>query len=438
MNTLSNQLMSNKSDDEKIKDISSTIAPIEELDALIYIEADGEEFYSSTSSSVIFDQAMEISPSFNMDVNSCYFGDNGFVFVSRVKAQDCTYRILVTDPSYAVSDANVSDFKENVRNISNRVIIMMATVLFMFIITIVGISLVAARLIQKPIKKLAAGADKIAKGDLDAVIDYESTNAIGTTVKSFNEMTQKLKRSLQEQKRIEESRNIMVAGLAHDLRTPLTSIKGYVEGIRDGIANTPEKQAQYIETIYSSANNMEKMIDDLMTVSQFDHGKTVLNQKVVNINDVMANFVEEITPKLNKFDFEFQYINHCEDVVLANLDVDRFSRVLTNIVINSIKYRKTNVKSKLTITSQSYEKAVIISIADNGIGVDSESLGKIFEPFYRNDPARSKVHGGSGIGLNVCKRIVELHGGLIWATGEEGEGLTINISLNREVGGNNE
>ena len=141
---------------------------------------------------------------------------------------------------------------------------------------------------------------------------------------------------------------------------------------------------------------------------------------------------------LEKADFEFEYINNCDATAHILLDTDRFSRVVRNIISNSLKYKKPDQKGKIQLAVESYEKSVIISIADNGIGVDSKNLNRIFESLYRADPSRTNVSEGSGIGLAVCKQIVELHGGHIWATSKEGEGLTIFISLEKTVGESNE
>ena len=245
-------------------------------------------------------------------------------------------------------------------------------------------------------------------------------------------MTKRLKQSISAQEKLEGTRIEMIAGVAHDLRTPLTSIKGYVEGLRDGIASTPEMQERYLSTIYSSALSMERLLDDLLTVSRLETGTIELNREIININSFLDDCAEELTLELQKQDFDFEYNNLCTEPIYVNLDASNFSRVIRNIVSNSIKYSRKDIKGKIEMSVSPYEKSIIITIKDNGIGLDEKSLMRIFETFYRADKARTRVHEGSGIGLSVCKQIVELHGGNIWATSTEGEGLTIHISLNRE------
>ena len=305
-------------------------------------------------------------------------------------------------------------------------------IIVLFILSIVALSFITSKTIVSPLKKLAEGANEIAKGNLDYKIDYESTNEIGQTVKAFNEMSEQLKQSIDDRDRIEQSRKEMIAGVAHDLRTPLTSVKGYVEGLRDGIANTPEKQERYLNTIYDSTLSMEKLLDELLTVSRLELGNIELNTEEININHFLEDCENEIKPYLEKEGFLLEVNNNCleDDTVL--LDTNRFERVVQNIISNSLKYARKDVQGKIVLDAQSYEKSVIISISDNGIGLESENIPRIFDAFYREDKSRTRVKDGSGIGLAVCKQIVELHGGRIWATKNEEYGITILISLNKE------
>ncbi len=306
-------------------------------------------------------------------------------------------------------------------------------VVILFIISIAALSFITSRTIVVPIKKLAEGANEIAKGNLDYKIDFNSTNEIGRTVDAFNDMTTRLKSSIDDRDRIEQSRKEMIAGVAHDLRTPLTSVKGYVEGLRDGIADTPEKQKRYLNTIYDSTLSMERLLDELLTISRLELGNIELNTDKIKICDFISDCENEVRPILEEKGFKFEVINNClpDDTVI--LDTDRFARVIQNIVSNSVKYARKDVRGKIKLEAQSYEKSVILSISDNGIGVESEDLSKMFDTFYRADKSRTRVKDGSGLGLSVCKQIVELHGGHIWATKNEESGITVLISLRKET-----
>ena len=139
--------------------------------------------------------------------------------------------------------------------------------------------------------------------------------------------------------------------------------------------------------------------------------------------------VEEIKIILDKAEFDFEYECNCSEDAAVSLDVDKFVRVISNIISNSIKYSNPDVRGKIRFSINEYERSVIIELVDNGIGVDRESVSKIFDLMYRADSARTNVADGSGLGLSVCKQIVELHRGIIWASSNLGEGLSIFISL---------
>jgi len=428
MSSISNELLSNDDDEKKVSKVDSFIQPLEKFGVMVYVERDEKQFYSSADREKIFTLAEGLHK-IDGAQNINYFGDDGVLIVTHAQNEKERYLIVAVSADYSVSDVSSRRLlQEYFSVIISKTGFLIALV---FILSIIALSFITSKTISKPIRELAEGTNEIANGNLDYVIDYDSTNEIGRTVDSFNHMVRRLKESLEKQSSIEQSRKEMIAGVAHDLRTPLTSVKGYVEGLRDGIANTPEKQENYLKTIYSSTLTMERLLDDLLTISRLELGSITLEPTETDLNSFLSDCAEEIGFELDKRGFDFEYVNNCETDVKVSLDVDRFSRVITNIVSNSIKYSRKDVKGKIVIEVQEYSKSVIISIADNGIGLDADSLPKIFDTFYRADKARSKTAEGSGIGLSVCRQIVELHGGRIWATGAEGEGLTIHISLNK-------
>ncbi len=433
ISAISEELINDKDNDEKLTQIKKLTTALENVGTNIYIENEGDVIYSSnaTTKDDIIKQARSIVKT-DTDINQNYFGENGVVIVSHAESKTSKYLMIITSNDYEVNDFTAVSTIQSITSIMlGKTGIILIAIVLVFIISIVVLSLITSQTIIQPLKKLSVGANEIANGNLDYVIDYESTNELGITVDSFNRMAERLKVSIEEQKRIEQSRKEMTAGLAHDLRTPLTSIKGYVEGLKDGIADTPQKQQRYLDTIYSSAKDMEKLLDELLNISRLELGKIELNAEVININDVLYDCANEITIESEKSDFQFEYHNYCDDDTFVNLDTDRFSRVVKNIISNSIKYKSPKRKCKITLEAKSYRKSVIISISDNGIGLNAADTAKIFDTFYRADKARTNVRDGSGIGLAVCKQIVELHGGKIWATGKEDEGLKILISLEK-------
>ena len=432
ISSINRELTDNTSDEAKQKDLRGITSPIDELGSKIYITKDGELFYSNTDKSAIDEELHELAPNLKDD-NIILFGENGLVVQSHTDSDNGSYMINITNTGYTVADSSMQStlksFKAFFTGRSGFIIFM---ALFIILISNLIMSVIASRTITAPIKKLSDGANEIAGGNLDYHIDYDSTNEIGTTVKSINDMTEKLKNLMQTKEEIEQSRKEMTAGIAHDLRTPLTSIKGYVEGLMDGIANTPEKQERYLNTIYSSAKDMENLLDELLTLSRFEEGKIKLEQIRIDIVQFLREYLNE-RPQDNRAVITFTPPSYKGSLDVM-LDPNRFSRVLNNIISNAIKYSSTARKPRIDISLEVYDKSVIIALKDNGIGISDENLKHIFESFYRADQARTRVQDGSGLGLAVCKEIVELHNGHIWATSKEGSGTTMMISLQRYNG----
>ncbi len=427
---VSNVLLKDTSDERKTMRLEKIISSIEEAGVYFYISDDEGIFYSTDG---VGDNILNIASEMinvGSDENVYYFGDNGLVIVNHLSSDDEKFKIVVTVDKYTVP--NISQ-KSETNNPSSTTItvtslIFFAAIALIFALIILLTSSAVSRSIIKPIKKITQGANEIANGNYDYEIDYNSTNFIGHLSNSFNTMRQKIKDDMQQKEESDMRQKQITAGIAHDLRTPLTSITGYVEGLRDGIADTPEMKKHYLDTIYSSACDTQKMLDDLLMISNYEIGAITLNKETVHIDDII-NYAHEIAIDLKQNNFDFEIFDYTKTNPTLSIDTDRFVRVIDNVISNSVKYRRQGVKGKITFTLSEYAHTVIFEMKDNGMGVDKESLPHIFEMSYRADKARSDVHNGSGLGLAVCKEIVELHGGMIWAQSDLGDGLTIFISL---------
>jgi len=304
------------------------------------------------------------------------------------------------------------------------------TILGSIIIIIINFVLIVAlsNSIMGPLNKLKEATQKISEGNLDFEIDYTGDDEITDVLQKFEQMREKLVESNETQKAYEEDRKEMIAGISHDLRTPLTSIKGYVSGLLDGIADSPEKQQKYLTTVYNTAVEMDKLVDDLFLFSKLDLDKIPFDFEHVEIGNYISQCCEEIKFSMEKKKMSLAFANLCKNPVYVMLDRDQFARVLVNIAENSAKYKKNEIGSfYVAVTEENGE--VLIALKDDGEGIDSSLTGKIFDSFYRNDPARTNPVKGSGLGLSIAKQIVTSHGGRIWAESNIGEGLTIYISL---------
>lgn len=419
---ISNTLISESEDEKKLDILEGLISPIEKLNCCFYIEKNGEAFYKSENSTADFSDI-------DKSQNTYQFAEDNLLIISHTDNETDNYTIMIKSSNYTVPDTTAKAATENYKSlITTRTILIISVIMGIFILTIIIISLITSNTLIKPINKITIGAHEISRGNLDYQIDYKSKNELGILAENFNNMSSQIKYFLEKQNKDDLQQKEMIAGIAHDLRTPLTSIKGYVEGLRDGIADTPEKKEHYLNTIYASTCDTEKMLDDLLTISKLELGNITLNFESVSVADFIT-FASDLEEELRNHDFDFDIINNSKTNPTFRIDIDRFVRVINNIISNSIKYRRQGIKGRLSIVISEYSQSVIFEIKDNGMGVDKESLPRIFDTLYRADKARSNVRDGSGLGLSVCKQIIELHGGMIWAQSEIGNGLSIFISL---------
>ena len=283
--------------------------------------------------------------------------------------------------------------------------------------------------IIKPLISLKGAMMRIEQGDLETPTVKVEKGEMGELFEGFEKMRKQLKSSADDKIRTEEANRELVRNISHDLKTPITSIKGYVEGIMDGVADSPEKMEKYIKTIYNKAGDMDFLIDELTMYSKIDANQIPYTFHRMNVGEYFSDCAEEVGLDLENKGIGFEYLFECDADTEINADPEQLKRVINNIINNSVKYRKEEgSKIRLGIKKQD-EKNVLVEIQDNGKGISGKDLEKVFERFYRTDASRSSAQGGSGIGLSIARKVVEDHGGSIWATGEEGVGLTIHFTL---------
>lgn len=284
--------------------------------------------------------------------------------------------------------------------------------------------------IIKPIKKLESGVQKISQGDLDFVLSSKRHNELGRVIRSFETMRAKLKASIDTQIKYENNRKELISSISHDLKTPITSIKGYVAGIRDGVADTPEKRAKYLAVIDTKINEMDVLIDDLFMMSKLDLNKMTFNLSSIDYLAFIKNSVD--TAALNWHSDKRKIKLTIDDAIHSArvmIDAKHFERVLSNIITNSKRYNdKEEALIYIRVLPQG-DHAIKTIIADNGKGIAKAALPHVFESFYRADVARTSTDGGSGLGLAIAKQIVDSHGGTIDIASQIGIGTEVMITL---------
>ena len=239
-------------------------------------------------------------------------------------------------------------------------------------------------------------------------------------------MRLRLKESTDEKFQHEKQNRELVSNISHDLKTPITAIKGYVEGIMDGVADTPEKMDKYIKTIYNKANDMDRLINELTIYSGIDNNRIPYHFHRINVADYFGDCVEEVGLDLESKNIELNYSNLVSADTMIIADPEQVKRVINNIIGNSVKYMDKE-KGVIDIRILDEVDSIRVEIEDNGKGIAAKDLSNIFERFYRTDASRNSSKGGSGIGLSIVKKIVEDHGGYIWATSKEGEGTCLHF-----------
>ena len=283
--------------------------------------------------------------------------------------------------------------------------------------------------IINPIKKLQVATQNIKEGNLDFTIDVDSHDEVGELCRNFEEMRQRLKDNAEEKLANERENKVLISNISHDLKTPITAIKGYVEGIIDGVADTPEKMDRYIRTIYNKANDMPTLINELTVYSQIDTNRIPYNFNKINVADYFNDCVEEIGLDLESKNIGLSYYNYADDDVVIIADPEQLSRVIHNIIGNSIF---------INIRIKDVGDFIQVEIEDNGKGIAAKDLPYIFDRFYRTDASRNSATGGSGIGLSIVKKIIEDHGGKIWATSKEETGTIMYFVIRKYQEGPNE
>lgn len=284
--------------------------------------------------------------------------------------------------------------------------------------------------IYKPLKELSIAMQRISTGDFDYHMANRRDDEIGILFDNYEQMRLQLKENEEEKAQNEKKSKELVSNISHDLKTPITSIKGYVEGIMDGVADTPEKMDKYIKTIYNKANDMDRLINELTTYSGIDSNKIPYHFHILNVSDYFSDCVEEVGLDLESKNMHLNFTNLVPADTCVVADPEQLKKVINNIISNSVKYMGHD-NGVIDIRILDEIESVKIEIEDNGKGIESKDIGNIFERFYRTDSSRNSLQGGSGIGLSIVKKIIEDHGGYVWATSRQGEGTCMHFVLRK-------
>ena len=309
---------------------------------------------------------------------------------------------------------------------------MMVAILLILVFTGIMLTRWIHKGVFDPINQLNIAMQEIKDGNFEYALETDAKGEIGDLYRNYEDMRLRLKESTEENKENEKQNKEFISNISHDLKTPITAIKGYVEGIMDGVTNTPEKMDKYIKTIYNKANDMERLINELTYYSGIDNNRITYNYHRINVADYFGDCVEEVGLDLESKNIQLNYSNLTQPDTLVIADPEQMKKVINNIISNSVKYMDKS-HGVIDIRILDEVDSIHVEIEDNGKGIAQKDVPRIFERFYRTDASRNSAQGGSGIGLSIVKKIIEDHGGYIWATSKEGEGTCIHFVLRKYI-----
>ena len=333
-----------------------------------------------------------------------------------------------SDSSQMVYDISLPQSSSSQVKLMAKDMILTATIILVF--TALSVGLWIYRSIAVPLVKLKKATKNIKEGNLDFVLEVEGNDEFSQLCQDFEEMRKRLKESTEEKILMDKENKELISNISHDLKTPITAVKGYVEGIMDGVADTPEKMDRYVRTIYNKTNEMDHLINELTFYSKIDTNRIPYTFSKLNVEDYFSDCAEELGLEMETRGIELVYANYVEKGVQVIADGEQIRRVIHNIVSNAIKYME-KPRGIIQLRVKDVGDFIQVEIEDNGKGIAAKDLPYIFDRFYRTDVSRNSSKGGSGIGLSIVKKIMEDHGGKVWATSRLGIGTIMYFVLRK-------
>lgn len=399
---------------DDIEYLDSVNHSLKSRNSYLIVRKDEDIVYSgSDTASVVYDQ-LPVYGHFGISSEiGTYIGGNVQVLIKQVD--------FISTNELNSSAFIITDVSQAIPEVSSFITDMFFTVILILVLTGGLLIIWIYRGVAIPLGQMKIATQNIKDGNLDFELEVETDDEIGQLCRDFEEMRLRLRDTTVEKQEYDKKSKELISNISHDLKTPITAIKGYVEGIMDGVADTPEKMERYIKTIYNKANEMDLLINELTLYSKIDSNRIPYNFSTISVNDYFDDCSTDLQIDLEARGIQFNYVNFVNHDVKIIADVEQLKRVINNIVSNSAKYMD-KVDKRINLRIKDVGDFIQVEIEDNGKGIGSKELPYIFDRFYRTDASRNSMTGGSGIGLSIVKKIVEEHGGKIWATSKEGTG----------------
>lgn len=321
------------------------------------------------------------------------------------------------------------------KNFPLVMLILLFSIMLIKEISTLAFSVSVRKSIIKPLGRLKEAVDEVSKGNYGYTIECHGNSMVNDLIHSFNRMSLELHEMTEMKKRYESNRKRLIAGISHDLKTPITSILGYVNGIQSGIADSPEKLDHYLSVIASNAEYTNKLIDELFLFSKLDINQMEYQFDPIPIKEFFTDIMIEKQLELEDKSVDLSYQVSLNDEDVLEIDTKMIYRVMSNLISNAIKYSdKEETKINIQISHiDANPYGIKVSVSDNGKGISKSQIANIFDDFYRADAARNKDVGGSGLGLAIARELIAAHDGRIWAESEIGQGSTIHFTLRESL-----
>lgn len=299
----------------------------------------------------------------------------------------------------------------SIQSDTNQILILIVSLVIPFGICAAILTRLISRSFLVPLKELDTATKNIMQGNLDFKLSYKKKNEMGDFCAAFDLMREKLKDSLEKQAALEYSRKELIASISHDLRTPMSSIKGYVEGLQDGITHDKDKFNRYITVIKNKTESLDNLIESLFRYSQLEINDQKEAFCIRDSKELLETIVNPIEIEFADHPVQLEVIKPFPSVRLY-ANEGSIAQIFDNLISNAKRY--VDEKGTITIEASVDNGYLKIAITDNGTGISPEDLPHVFDNFYRAEKSRSRNFGGAGLGLAICKKIIENHGGKIW------------------------
>ena len=287
------------------------------------------------------------------------------------------------------------------------------------VLTLGGIGWFLGRTVVKPLAATSAAAHRVAMGDLDVALPSSRVSEVAEVNTAFTGMSAALRTALEQQSELEQQRRFFIAAIVHDLRTPLFSLRGYLEGMAQGVANTPEKSAHYLSVALEKAAALDRLISDLFSYTRLEYLDQTPTHEPVDLLELLDHLVAALQPQASTKSITLSLhaptalASSPYPVFTVSADPHLLTRAFENILDNALRY--TPPGGEVTVTLAPQPDQVTVSVSDTGPGIPTQDLPNLFAPLYRGESSRNRKTGGAGLGLAVSRRIILAHNGTLTA-----------------------